>query len=255
MIGESIHLTKSLQGRPPGIVIVRLIKKFFTTLGFEIHKIHKRSIQHPPSFRGQIYESSKGILHVGGHRGQEAPAYAKAKAKVLWIEALESAFAELETVIKNFPGQEAINVLVGDEEKTVNFHIASNDGMSSSIFGFAKENGYDLSMSETVQLEMKRLDSLLSAEEAKNYPHWVVDVQGAELSVLRGAGQLLASCQTLDVEVSTFGVYEGGVSFAELDEFLRSEGFIPLWQPLERIHEDLLYVRTRPSSKEHSGFA
>lgn len=125
--------------------------------------------------------------------------------------------------------------------------MASNDGMSSSIYPFAENNGFHLSMTESVPLKMHRLDTLLTPEQAGNYPHWVVDVQGAELSVLKGAGRLLDCCQTIDVEVSTFDVYEGGANFAELDRFLRREGFLPLWQPRGRTHEDLIYIRARPS--------
>jgi hypothetical protein len=127
--------------------------------------------------------------------------------------------------------------------------------MSSSIYPLAENNGFDLSMTESVPLMMRRLDTLLTPDQAVNYPHWVVDVQGAELSVLHGAGRLLDFCQTLDVEISTFDVYEGGVNFAELDKFLRREGFLPLWQPGGRTHEDLIYIRARPSVGNQSSFS
>jgi FkbM family methyltransferase len=234
------------------IMFVRLIKAVLAAIGFEIHRTGGMDLTHQAFFRKQIHESTRGILHIGGHRGQEAPDYARAKVNVLWIEALENAFKELEIVIKDFPDQQALNALLGDRDEIVSFHVASNEGMSSSIFGFAQGNGYGLSMTQTVKLEMKRLDRLLSAEQVRKYPHWVVDVQGAELSVLRGAGRLLDYCNTLDVEVSTFEVYEGGVSFVELDKFLREEGFIPLWQPKLRTHQDLLYVRARSHTPESS---
>jgi hypothetical protein len=92
---------------------------------------------------------------------------------------------------------------------------------------------------------MKRLDSLLSPEEAAFYAHWVVDVQGAELTVLIGAGSLIDSCFSLDVEVSTFNLYKGGTKFQDLDIFLRHKGFVSLWEPQEDSHQNLLYVRVR----------
>jgi FkbM family methyltransferase len=228
-------------------IITRLLKKIFSTLGFDIRRIGLTGLGNTTSLREQIYESTKGVLHIGGHRGQEAASYARAKARVLWFEALDSVYGDLNKILQDFPEQEAIKALLGDEEKIVSFHIASNDGMSSSIYRFADNNGFDLSMTESVQLQMKRLDTLITRAQAENYPHWVVDVQGAELAVLQGAGRLLDSCQTIDVEVSTFDVYEGGVNFTELDTFLRLEGFLSLWQPIGRTHENLLYVRVRPS--------
>ena len=228
------------------LFIVKFIKRIFATLGFDIRRIGGTAPD-TTSFREQIYESTKGVLHIGGHRGQEATTYARANARVIWFEALEGVYLELIKNLKNFPKQQAIHALLGDEEKVVNFHVASNDGMSSSIYPFAENNGFQLSMTESVPLKMKRLDSLLTPDQAGNYPHWVIDVQGAELSVLRGAGRLLDSCQTIDVEVSTFDVYEGGVNFAELDKFLRREGFLPLRQPIGRTHGNLIYIRARPS--------
>jgi len=237
----------------PVQLIVKIVKRLFATLGFDIRRLGETGLADTTSFREQIYESTKGVLHIGGHRAQEAKTYAKAKARVLWFEALENVYLDMKKTLKDFPEQEAIHALLGDEEKTVEFHIASNDGMSSSIYPFAENNGFDLSMTASVQLKMKRLDSLLSLEQAGKYPHWVVDVQGAELSVLRGAGRLLNSCQSIDIEVSTFEVYEGGVNFVQLDLFLRIEGFIPLWQPMGRTHENLIYVRVRPSAVSELG--
>jgi FkbM family methyltransferase len=236
------------------LFIVKLVKRIFGTLGFDIRRTGGTAPD-TTSFRDQIYESTKGVLHIGGHRGQEATRYSKAKARVIWFEALEGVYLDLKKNLKHFPEQQAIHALLGDEEKVVNFNVASNDGMSSSIYPLAENNGFDLSMTESVPLMMRRLDTLLTPDQAVNYPHWVVDVQGAELSVLHGAGRLLDFCQTLDVEISTFDVYEGGVNFAELDKFLRREGFLPLWQPGGRTHEDLIYIRARPSVGNQSSFS
>lgn len=234
------------------LFFVRFLKKIFATFGFDIRRTGVSGLGDTTSFREQIYESTKGVLHIGGHRGQEATTYARAKANVLWFEALDTVYSDLKRILRDFPEQEAVNALLGNEEKTVTFHIASNDGMSSSIYPFAEHNGFGLSMTESVQLKMKRLDTLLTLEQAANYPHWVIDVQGAELSVLEGAGRLLDSCQSIDVEVSTFEVYEGGVNFIQLDKFLRSEGFLPLWQPMGRTHENLIYVRVRARGESKS---
>ena len=231
------------------LTFIRFIKKVFARFGFDIRRIGVTDLGDTNYFRDQIYASAKGVLHIGGHRGQEAATYAKANARVLWFEALESVYLDLRNILKSFPDQEAVHALLGDEEKIVSFHVASNDGMSSSIYPFAENNGFGLSMTESVQLKMKRLDSLLTRQQAENYPHWVVDVQGAELSVLAGSGRLLDSCQTIDIEISTFDVYEGGVNFVQLDVFLRQEGFLPLWQPTGKTHGNLIYVRVRPSKQ------
>jgi FkbM family methyltransferase len=234
------------------LFVVKFVKNIFATLGFDVRRISATDLRDTASFREQIYESTKGVLHIGGHRGQEATTYARAQARVLWFEALDGAYLDLVKNLKDFPGQDAVQALLGNEEKLVSFHVASNDGMSSSIYPFAANNRLGISMNESVQLKMKRLDTILTREQAEQYPHWVLDVQGAELSVLEGSGRLLDSCQTMDVEVSTFEVYEGGVTYVQLDLFLRSEGFLPLWQPMGRTHENVIYVRVRPGWKSQT---
>lgn len=100
-------------------------------------------------------------------------------------------------------------------------------------------------MISTITLQMTRLDSLYTPEAMKDYDHWVIDVQGAELLVLIGAGDLLRYCKTLLVEVSTRQVYEGGVSWLQLESYLSDFGLIPLWQPRNFSHENIIFYRPR----------
>lgn len=61
-----------------------------------------------------------------------------------------------------------------------------------------------------------------------------VDVQGAELDVLRGARQMLASARVIESEVEFQELYEGQPLFTDVDRFLRERGF-RLWR-LREIH-------------------
>jgi hypothetical protein len=99
-------------------------------------------------------------------------------------------------------------------------------------------------MQSKISLQMTRLDSIFSTETITDYEHWVIDVQGAELLVLKGAGSLLANCKSLLVEVSTRQVYNGGALWHELESFLVANGLNPLWQPEAESHENILFVRT-----------
>lgn len=67
------------------LFIVKFVKVIFATLGFDIRRIggHAPDKTSFKSFRQQIYKSTKGVLHIGGHRGQEATEYARAKARVI----------------------------------------------------------------------------------------------------------------------------------------------------------------------------
>jgi len=90
---------------------------------------------------------------------------------------------------------------------------------------------------------MSRLDSIYDSEDIANYQHWVLDVQGAELLVLKGAGKLLRNCMSLLIEVSTRQVYSGGVLFNDLECFLSDFDLVPLWRPGIKSHENILFIK------------
>jgi len=188
---------------------------------------------------------SAGVLHIGAHKGQEAQFYDDNSAAVVWIEAIPAIYEKLKLEISRFPQQMAIQALLGNANlDKVSFHIASNDAMSSSIYEFGSELGFaDLSMSSVLSLPMVRLDSILSESFLTKYSHWVLDVQGAELLVLAGAGKLLDSCHSINIEVSTREVYKGGTTYDELTDFLKERNLVPLWEPSEHSHENVMFIR------------
>jgi hypothetical protein len=62
-----------------------------------------------------------------------------------------------------------------------------------------------------------------------------VDTQGAELSILKGAGDLLDSARVLEVEVEFNPIYKGQPLFSDVDTFLRDKGFV-LWKLSHLVH-------------------
>ncbi len=205
------------------------------------------SDQYVTRIENEFIKKANGVLHIGAHLGQESARYSENSMQVIWIEAVPHVHEELVKNIERFPNQVAICALLGDQNiSKVDFHLASNDLASSSVFKFGNELGFkNLDMKSKISLSMVRLDSLFSFESLGDYEHWVIDVQGAELLVLTGAGDLLKICKSLLVEVSTRQVYEGGVSWSELEKFLSERGLIPLWQPQAQSHENILFYRSR----------
>jgi hypothetical protein len=54
-----------------------------------------------------------------------------------------------------------------------------------------------------------------------------IDVQGGELTAIENGRHCLASAVTIQTEVSFFPLYEKQPTFAEIDQVLRTLGFIP----------------------------
>lgn len=200
-------------------------------------------------FWESFLSGAESVLHVGASSGQEAEFYAGCGLDVVFVEALREPFEELTTAIRKFPSQKAIQALVSDEGgKTVDFFVAENDGMSSSIFPFSeagKEAFPGLRMSRTERLETTTLDQIFS--DGTPVPNiWVVDVQGSEYEVLVGGEESLRDCQAIRIEVSAPPVYEGGKSMDTVREYLGKHGLTPVFWPDSRpFHGDVLFFRTR----------
>ncbi len=62
-----------------------------------------------------------------------------------------------------------------------------------------------------------------------------VDVQGAELDVLRGGERSLAAVRALELEVEFQALYVGQALFGDVDEYLRARGFV-LWRLRDVAH-------------------
>lgn len=193
-----------------------------------------------------------GVLHIGANNAEEA--YLYGDRPVIWFEANPDVMPRLQQNIEAFLNHQAFCVLLGNERREVDFHIASNGGSSSSIFAFGRYLAgreslwpdLNLRMERTIRLEMQTLDGILAKHDidASAYDRWVVDVQGAELLVPKGAADSLRHCKIISLEVSTVEVYEGGVRYPEIRDYLRTAGFIPIVEPntLSMPHGDITFV-------------
>ena len=194
--------------------------------------------------RGLLSRSSM-VLHIGAHKGTEAKFYDELDLSVIWIEANPEIASALDQVIKTYPKQKSICGLLGEQNiERVEFYVANNDGQSSSIYQFGSQmNHENLEMIQTLDLPMRRLDSLVGSDEIPLNSHWVIDVQGAELQVIRGADNLICKAYSMEVEVSTREEYSGGAKFNEVNDALNDHGLFPLWLPKENSHEDVIFIR------------
>ena len=89
---------------------------------------------------------------------------------------------------------------------------------------------------QTIVLET--LDEWCSTNEIGDIDFLKLDIQGAELDVLRGASATLASVSMLEVEVEFNPIYEGQPLFGDVDAYLRSCGF-SLWRLDHLVHYSL----------------
>lgn len=178
----------------------------------------------------RFLRSVHGVVHVGANVGQERDLYARHGLDVLWIEPIPDVFVELRRNIERYPRQRALECLVTDrDDAEYEFHIANNRGESSSILDLKEHKTVwpKVAFTTTIKLRSSTLPSLLVREQIEPvaYDALVMDTQGSELLVLRGAEPLLAGFKFIKTEVPDFEAYAGCAQLADIGRFLAEHGF------------------------------
>lgn len=225
--------------------IKKLIISSLKKCGIHVYRaMHESDFQLSRRIEAQLIKQAKGILHIGANKGQESEFYHQCGSPVLWIEADPRIFSELQNTIQKFPQQKAICALLGFENlPSIKFNLASNSGASSSIYLPKATEDITFEISGHLEMEMRRLDSVFSSDDEFFYDHWVVDVQGAELPVLKGSGELFKKCNSLIVEAKHSSSYSGGTNYHDLETFLIQEGFLPIWDLEEGTESNVFFIR------------
>ena len=189
------------------------------------------------------------LFHIGGHRGDEAAAYKERGAQtVVFVEAIPELFKALEQNLLPFPEFHAVCAVCSDVTGAeVDFHVSSNDGGSSSLLGLGNLPKFypRIQYVETLRLKTTTADDLRAAQfQDIQFDTLVLDVQGAELYVLRGATTLLDQARALCIEVSEDELYEGGCTLDQVIAYVRPFGFrLRFVQLNSKLWGDALFVK------------
>jgi FkbM family methyltransferase len=178
----------------------------------------------------RFLRSVSAVIHIGASTGQERDYYDKLGLRVLWIEPIPTVFEQLKTNISKLPRQQAIKALVTDKDnKTYKFNIASNDGESSSILELQghKDIWPQIEFVETIELKSKTLESLLKDHnvDSSSFDVLIIDTQGSELLVLKGAVPILKHFSFIKTEVADFESYSGCCKLDDIDQFMEAHNF------------------------------
>jgi FkbM family methyltransferase len=180
--------------------------------------------------------SPRNIIHIGANSGQEVDAY---KAFGFdWAVLVEPLDAPFERLCKKIAGTSNFVAVKGlcsaVENMEHDFHISSNEGASSSMLAPKRhlDEHPEVKFDQTVRLRSTTVD-ILCREVQRTVPGFqasfldfmVLDTQGSELSVLKGAYQTLHSIKQIWTEVSHGGLYENDVALEDLQAFLCCFGF------------------------------
>ena len=190
-------------------------------------------LSHPLGLIKRLGLQCHGLIHVGANSGHEFDSYCRAGlGSVVYIEPIPEVFARLEQRVGKAAGHHAIQALCTDRDgEEVAFHVASNNGLSSSIFPFGShaDRHPHVTYQATLRLKTTTLDRIIFETPGLRpdlLDCLVVDVQGAEAKVLAGGMRTLQLCRFVFVEISEGGLYEGDAPYPEIVAMLARAGFL-----------------------------
>ncbi len=137
------------------------------------------------------------------------------------IAGIEAAYGVRATIHRDF--------LFDGEERTL-FLTSGPSGMTSllnpRIPALRFFNGFEFfgRVERTMRVQTRRLDDIAAVPPLDFIK---MDIQGAELTVLKHGLSKLRDCVAVQLEVSFIGLYENQPPFGEVDMWMRSQGFAP----------------------------
>ena len=176
------------------------------------------------------YHKPKNVIHIGAHLGEEVDYYYNYGVdQSLWVEANIDLMRQLQSNISRYRNARSINAVLTDkDDQDVIFNI-SNNGTSSSIldFEYHKIAHPDIFYVGKREMKSRTLNTIFLENSIpfELYDFMNVDIQGAELLMLKGATEILPHLKCLYLEVNQKEVYKGSPMVEELDEFLKNWKF------------------------------
>jgi len=168
---------------------------------------------HLPRVLQRLLKPNSNAVDVGAHIGSFTSLLLQISPKGRHV-AIEASPSKAAWLKKRFHGVDVQSVAASDSNGTATFQ---EDTRLSGFSRLSAEAANDHSISYTV--ETRRLDNVLNGRDVDLIK---IDVEGLELSVLRGAAETIKRCRPAIIFEcgSEYGLRDQGISRRELFDFL-----------------------------------
>lgn len=163
------------------------------------------------AFHGYFFETVKDEVNI---------------STAVLIEPQPALAAELKQKYGTDKSVKIYDTVLGDTRREVEFYRQAESATSSMLRMDENMLGghLDTSVAEVTKHTAVPLDELL-ANDKRFIDFLKIDVQGAELLVLKGATNVLRRTSYIWIEVSFKPLYEGSATFDEVYRFMNDSGF------------------------------
>ena len=169
----------------------------------------------------------KGILDIGAFEGAFALTahHFFPQSPILMLEAQPDKEARLGAIARQVPQIDyRIQLLGAEKRQDVPFYHVNAAVHSSGSSLYDEQTSYPR---QIIHLSMAMLDDVMAEFPGRHFDMLKIDVQGAELDVLRGGMRTLAGVEVLVAELSVLEYNKGGPLMAEAMAWLSEQGFAP----------------------------
>lgn len=204
----------------------------------------------------QTCQEIQYLYVIGAHLYQERELFTKVfpnLKKVILFEPIPEVFQQLQNIIKNDPLTVAFPYAISDTDGFADFHITNNFA-SSSLLNMKEHREIFPSVTdkETINVQVRKLESVILEHNLPRPDILFVDVQGAEYIVLSSIPQsILDTTKVIYTESSTSELYEGAKNLEDLIQLLNKthefKGFAALTNRV-RNHGNALFIKKHHES-------
>ena len=234
------------------ILSMMLDREFFKLFWYRVAP----TIEHEDVIRPLVID---GVIDVGANRGQftkmcrtahpgiPVVAFEPNPSEARIFRALHCACSDVEL----------IECALGESMGTAMLHLSRRADSSSLLPIGLRQTEIFKSTEEVgcIEVPVSPLDDFSARWSGRREQLLKLDVQGFELSVLRGAVETLRSCNYVYAECSEISLYVGQALRPEIDAFLMECGFLcqsrhnEQWDGRQLVQADYLYSRRRQVSE------
>ena len=177
-------------------------------------------------------EEAIQVMDIGAAAIAEIPAYkALLDADLAHLNAFEGDPRQIESIKIAYGDKASIyKDFLFDGSDRMFYQASAPSGMSSLLKPRLEAlqffNGFEFfgKIEKTEKVKTRKLDHI---QELAKIDFLKMDIQGAELTVLKNGTQKLEDCLAIQLEVSYICLYENQPTFGEIDVWMRQQGYAP----------------------------
>lgn len=168
------------------------------------------------------------VLHCGAHLGEERFLYFEFQMlPVTWIESGPHLINTLRQNVMQLPCQNVIEATLWSASNVKMELNVTNNSFSSSLLNLEAASYLypEISITESIEVLTTAIDDLEIPRQSLDGGLLVLDLQGVELEVLKGAVKTLNQFNYILCEVSNVEMYRHQPLWPEINDFLKIHSF------------------------------